>query len=107
MKQVGELDKIWRPWRQARLNEMLRFGMPETSAETVSLAEARARQRIAKDVGLKAAKAAQLVVVPVPGVGDQIMLSVDPRLIEGLDQETAEARLKPWGITMQIDSLFK
>jgi len=107
MKPVGELDKIWRPWRQARLKEMLRFGMPKNSAETVSLAEARARQRIANEVGVEAAKAAHLVVVPVRGVGEQIMLSVDPSLFEGLDCETAEARLKPWGITMQIDSLFR
>ena len=66
MKPTAELNTIWRPWRQARLEEMLRFGMPRAPAETVSLGEAHARQRIAKEVGVKAAKAAELVVVPLP-----------------------------------------
>ena len=105
MKPIAELNTIWRPWRQARLEEMLRFGMPRASAETVSLGEAHARQRVAKEVNFKAAKEAELVVVPVPGVGDQIMLSIDPRLIEGVDRETAEARLRPWGIIMNPDLL--
>ncbi len=105
MIMTEKLNPVWKKWRRSRRSEMLRSGMPETSANNLSLAEATGRQRIARHTGVKAAKDAKLTLIRTSTEEEKIVLMVNPGKIDANDREGAFEALQPLAKTMPI-SLF-
>ncbi len=102
MTLTEKLNPVWKKWRRTRRAEMLRSGMSETSANSLSLAEATGRQRIARHSGVKAAKDAKLALIPTSTEEEKIVLLVDSGKIYASDREEAYEALQPFAITMPI-----